>query len=138
MSEGDWETKKKDTVTIKNCICNQTWEKYIRTDLLGPCRGRFSLVKTCLSLFSRNLNPLYCLYSSLKPSFPTHSLQIHCIRLFRPRFIYLLCLGSKLCPTIGLNIKQNLGHAWLFRPQTLGKLIFLAIFLNIKQNLNYV
>ena len=32
------EKKKKNTVAIKNQTCNQTCEKYIRTNLLGPCR----------------------------------------------------------------------------------------------------
>ena len=36
-----------------------------------------------------------------------------------------------------LNIKQNIGHAWLPRPHILGKLIFYDIYLNIKQNLSY-
>ena len=37
-----------------------------------------------------------------------------------------------------LNIKQNLGHTWLLRPHTLGKLIIYDIYLSIKQNFNYV
>ena len=36
-----------------------------------------------------------------------------------------------------LNIKQNLGHAWILGPQTLGKLICQIIFLSIKQNHSY-
>ena len=36
--------QEKNTVAIRNQICNQTCEKYIRTDLLGLCRERFSLV----------------------------------------------------------------------------------------------
>jgi len=30
--------QEKNTVAIKNQLCNQTFEKYIRTDLLGLCR----------------------------------------------------------------------------------------------------
>ena len=37
-----------------------------------------------------------------------------------------------MCPTIYLNIKQNLGHAWLLGLHTLGKLIFQLIFLSVK------
>ena len=33
-----------NTIAIRNQICNQTCEKYIRIDLLELCRGRFSLV----------------------------------------------------------------------------------------------
>ena len=36
--------QERNTVAIRNQICNQTCEKYIRTDLLGLCRERFSLV----------------------------------------------------------------------------------------------
>ena len=36
-----------------------------------------------------------------------------------------------------LNIKQNIGYAWLLEPQILGKLIFLVISLSIKQNLSH-
>ena len=31
------ENQEKNTVVIWNQICNQTYEKYIRTDLLGLC-----------------------------------------------------------------------------------------------------
>ena len=37
----------------------------------------------------------------------------------------------------GIDIKQNLGHAWHLGPHTLGKLIFLVICLSVKQNLGY-
>ena len=36
-----------------------------------------------------------------------------------------------------LNIKQNIGYAWLLEPYILGKLIFLVISLSIKQNLSH-
>ena len=36
-----------------------------------------------------------------------------------------------------LNIKQNLGYAWLPGSYTLGKLIFYDIYLSIKQNISY-
>ena len=47
--EGNNETRRsgnqeRNTVAIKNQICNKTCEKYIRTDLLGLCQGQFSLV----------------------------------------------------------------------------------------------
>ena len=38
---------------------------------------------------------------------------------------------------IFLSAKQNLGHALLLRPHTLGKLIPLVILLGVKQNLGY-
>ena len=44
-----------------------------------------------------------------------------------------LCVISITC----LNIKQNIGHAWLLGPHTLGKLIFLIICLSVKQNIDY-
>ena len=31
-----------------------------------------------------------------------------------------------------MNIKQNLGYAWLLEPHALGKLIFLVICLSVK------
>ena len=37
-----------------------------------------------------------------------------------------------------LNIKQNIGHAWLPRPHALGKLILNDIFLSVKQNFSHV
>ena len=40
---GDRKNHKRNTVAIKNQICNQTCVKYTRTHLLGSCRGRFSL-----------------------------------------------------------------------------------------------
>ena len=30
-------------VAIRNQLCNQTYEKYTKTDFLGLCRGGFSL-----------------------------------------------------------------------------------------------
>ena len=36
--------QERNTVAIRNQLCNQTCEKYIRTNLLGLCRERFSLV----------------------------------------------------------------------------------------------
>ena len=36
--------QERNPVAIKNQICNQTCEKYIRTDLLGLCQERFNLV----------------------------------------------------------------------------------------------
>jgi len=47
--EGDnerrgWRNQERNTVAIRNQICNQTCEKYIRTYLFGLYRGRFSLV----------------------------------------------------------------------------------------------
>ena len=38
---------------------------------------------------------------------------------------------------IDVDIKQNISHAWLLGSHTLGKLIFLVIYLNVKQNLGY-
>ena len=35
-------------------------------------------------------------------------------------------------PIIFLSIKQNLDHAWLLGPYTLGKLIFKVIYLSVK------
>ena len=43
----------------------------------------------------------------LKSSFPTHSLQIHCIGLFRFKFIHPLGLGVKLCPYNNNNNNNN-------------------------------
>ena len=42
----------------KNCTCNQLQELYTRTNLLGLCRGRFSLDKTSLFLLYCHLDPL--------------------------------------------------------------------------------
>ena len=44
-------------------------------------------------------------------------------------FLFMtLCVASIAC----LNIKLTLGYAWVLRPHTLGKLIFLIISLSIK------
>ena len=43
--KGDRKNHKRNTVAIKNQICNQTCVKYIRTRLLELCWGRFSLEK---------------------------------------------------------------------------------------------
>ena len=40
---GDRKNHKRNTIAIKNQICNQTCVKYIRTHLLGLCQGGFSL-----------------------------------------------------------------------------------------------
>ena len=46
-------------------------------------------------------------------------------------------MGKLTLLDVYLSIKQNLGHVWLLRPHTLGKLIsFNHFFLNIKHNLN--
>ena len=37
-----------------------------------------------------------------------------------------------------LSVKQNIGHAWLFRPHALGKLTLSIISLSIKQNFGHV
>jgi len=47
--EGDNErgrsrNQERNTIAIRNQICSQTCKKYIRTDLLKLCRGRFSLI----------------------------------------------------------------------------------------------
>ena len=49
MKEGSNERRgsrnqERNTVAIKNQHCNQTCEKYIKTDLLRSCPGQFSLV----------------------------------------------------------------------------------------------
>ena len=36
--------QERNTVAIRNQICNQTCEKYIRAGFLGLCRERFSLI----------------------------------------------------------------------------------------------
>ena len=87
----------------QNYIYNQLQVIYTRTDLLGLCRGRFSLGKTSLLLLYCHLDPLQLLPGSLEPSFPTHSLQIYCIGLFRPKSFYHLCLGLKLHPYINIE-----------------------------------
>ena len=43
---GDQKNHKRNTVAIKNQICNQTCVKYIRTHLLRLCWGQFSLEKS--------------------------------------------------------------------------------------------
>ena len=36
---GGSRNRERNTVAIRNQICNQTYEKYIRAGLLGLCRG---------------------------------------------------------------------------------------------------
>ena len=58
------ENQERNIVAIKNQICNQTCEKYIRIDLLELCRERFSLVQINLIFCYCHLNPLYLLSNS--------------------------------------------------------------------------
>ena len=48
MREND-RNQEKNNVTIRNQICKQTCEKYIKTDFFELCQGRFSLVLINLS-----------------------------------------------------------------------------------------
>jgi len=41
-------------------------------------------------------------------------------------------LGKLTLSITYVNIKQNLGYAWLLEPNTLGKLIFLVICLSVE------
>ena len=51
------------------------------------------------------------------------------MKVFLIVFLFItLCI---ILPIIYLNIKQNLGYTWLLEPYTLGKLIFLIIFLRL-------
>ena len=63
---GDWKNHKRNTVAIKNQICNQNCVKYTRTHLLILCRGRFSLknsiylpVLDILSFRSTHFSPAF-------------------------------------------------------------------------------
>ena len=58
------ENQERNIVAIKNQICNQTCEKYIRIDLFELCRERFSLVQINLIFCYCHLNPLYLLSNS--------------------------------------------------------------------------
>ena len=61
----DWKNQGRNTIRIKNQICNQTCVKYIRTHLLGLCQGWFSLEKSIylpalviLSYFPTHFSPI--------------------------------------------------------------------------------
>jgi len=56
--------QERNTVAIKNQTCNQTYEKYIRTDLFKLCREQISLVYINLSSCFGHLSPLYLLSNS--------------------------------------------------------------------------
>ena len=71
---GGSRNQERNTVAIRNQLCEQTCKKYIRIDFLGLCQGR-------LSLDQFNLLSCSCQLSSFEPSFPTHSLQIYCFEL---------------------------------------------------------
>ena len=78
--KGDRKNHKRNTVAIKNQICNQTCVKYIRTRLLELCRGRFSLEKL---IYLPVLDILsFCL---------THFCQVSQLTLYK--FIVLGILG---------------------------------------------
>ena len=47
-------------------------------------------------------------------------------------------LGKLIFYDIYLSIKQNISYAWFLGPHVLGKLILIDIYLSIKQNLSYV
>ena len=49
--------------------------------------------------------------------------------------VFLFIILCIILPIIYLNIKQNLGYTWLLKPYTLGKLIFLIIFLRLNGTL---
>ena len=59
--EGDRKTHKRNTVANKDQICKHTCVKYIRTHLLGLCRGLFSLK-----------NSIYLLVLDILSFHPTH------------------------------------------------------------------
>ena len=82
-----WE---KNTVALRTVLVIK-FKKYIQELISSDCvKDSFSLEKTSLSLLSYYLDPLHLLPNSLEPSFSTHSLQIHCIGIFGPKFIYPL------------------------------------------------
>ena len=97
MGEKNREIKRKKAVALTNCICNLTRKKYIRTDLLGLCRGRFSLVQACLFSFSCDLNPLQCLSDSLKPCF-SNSLSTNSL---------FWVFGAEVHPPFGLGTQNE-------------------------------
>ena len=53
------ENHKRNIVVIKNQLCNQTWNEYIRTDLLVLCRRWLFLIQLNLFPCSGQLGPLY-------------------------------------------------------------------------------
>ena len=42
MEKGS-KNQERNTIAIRNQLYNQTYKKYIRTNFLGLCQGRFSL-----------------------------------------------------------------------------------------------
>ena len=71
---------RKNIVVIKNQLCNQTYVKYIRIQLLGLCRGRFSLE-----------NSIYLPALDILSFGPTHFSPIFQLTLYK--FIVLGFLG---------------------------------------------
>ena len=85
------ENYKRNTIAIKNQICNHTCVKYIRTHLLRLCWGWFSL-KNSIYLLVLDILSFRLTHFSLV--FPIHSLQIHC---FGPKSFFLR-LSPKTSP----------------------------------------
>ena len=75
--EEDRKNHKRNTVLIKDQICNHTCVKYTRTHLLGLCRGRFSLK-----------NSIYLPVLDILSFHPTHFSPV-----FQPTLYKFIVLG---------------------------------------------
>ena len=94
---GDQKNHKRNTVAIKNQICNQTCVKYIRTRLLGLCWWRFSLEKLIYLLV---LDILYFRLTHFSPVFqPT--LYKFIVLSFLGQSLFLSSWVTNLVLTIG-------------------------------------
>ena len=84
----DRKNDKRNTIAIKNQLCNQTWKEYIRTDLLGLCRGQLSLIQL-------NLFPYYSQLAHFIRD-PTHSNPIFQPTLYKFIVLGFLGLGASI------------------------------------------
>ena len=73
----DWKNHERNTIAIKNQVCNQTFVKYIRTHLLGLCQWRFSLEKS-----------IYLSILNILSFYPTHFSLV-----FQPTLYKFFVLG---------------------------------------------
>ena len=93
-----WELKRKHC-NIKNWNCIQVWKEY-NEELPSSNfdRGRISLHKACLFLFSYHLSHYECYPSHWSLVFNSLSTKIHCIGLFGPGSIFLFGLKIQNLP----------------------------------------
>ena len=90
----------------------------------------FSLVNICVFIILLSSNLPNLLFGYLKPSFLTHSLQIHCFGLFGPKSIRILGWCTKFGPYIGDIELGNFKCVYVYIKEIMIDGFFLSFFNN--------